>query len=660
VRSDALGMFWYDEPVIKIPKPPPEKKKPPERTWESPDYLPGLAEAKAFPWALYTFNEMLQAQGEELLFDIECYRNYFLCAFMSYKTGKVAYVEQTQTNPFTPDQLLSLQWITNCFQLTTFNGKGYDMPVLSAALAGKDCHTLKDITNRIIVYQERPQDILRAHKVKMAKANHVDLMEVAPLRGSLKIYGGRLHVPKMQDLPFHPEVELSADQMAIVRWYCVNDLVSTGFLRKGLDEELALRVSLSNEFGQDLRSRSDAQIAEYVIADEVGKLNYARPKPPEIAIGTTYHYKVPDFVRFETPLMNWVLDVVRTAPFIVDHTGSVAMPKAIAELKIKLGEASYQMGIGGLHSTESRVAHHAGTEYVLEDRDVTSYYPAIILNQGLYPEHLGPNFLKVYRGLVNRRIAAKRAGHKTIADSLKIVANGSFGKLGSQFSVLYAPDLLIQTTITGQLALLMFIERFELVGIPVVSANTDGIVIKCPVDRQPEMRDIIRGWELDTNFETEGTNYKSLYSKDVNNYIAVLVEPKKGQYTKTKGAYGPTGLKKNPTNQIVSDAVETLLVKGIALATTIYECKDIRKFVQVRHVKGGAVKNGEYLGKAIRWYYASGEEGDIIYASNGHSVPRSTGAKPLMQLPAEFPKDVDYQRYLDEAEEVLKVIGYYG
>src|ERR1017187_7366641 len=141
------------------------------------------------------------------------------------------------------------------------------------------------------------------------------------------------------------------------------------------------------------------------------------------------------------------------------------------------------MGIGGLHSAESGVAHVAGSNYMLIDRDVTSYYPSIILNLGLYPQHMGEAFLTVYRSLVERRVAAKKAGDKVTAESLKIAVNGSFGKLGSKWSALYAPDLLIRVTITGQLSLLMLIEMIELAGLPVLSGNTDGILVKCHKDR---------------------------------------------------------------------------------------------------------------------------------------------------------------------------------
>ncbi len=110
-------------------------------------------------------------------------------------------------------------------------------------------------------------------------------------------------------------------------------------------------------------------------------------------------------------------------------------------------------------------------------------------------------------------------------------------------------------------------------------------------------------------------------------------------------------------NLICNDAVAEFLQHGTPIAETIRNCRDIRRFVTVRTVKGGAVKNGDYLGKAIRFYYAEGEEGAIIYASNGNNVPLSTGARPLMQLPGEFPEDVDFARYESIANEILVEIG---
>ena len=126
-------------------------------------------------------------------------------------------------------------------------------------------------------------------------------------------------------------------------------------------------------------------------------------------IGTEYRYQIPYYLNFQSDLLKYALNVVANAKFIVDHTGSVAMPQEIKELPIEMNGSVYRMGIGGLHSSETSIAHVADDEYILLDKDVTSYYPYIILNLGLAPQHLGEQFLDVYRTIVDRRIEAKRA-----------------------------------------------------------------------------------------------------------------------------------------------------------------------------------------------------------------------------------------------------------
>jgi hypothetical protein len=99
------------------------------------------------------------------------------------------------------------------------------------------------------------------------------------------------------------------------------------------------------------------------------------------------------------------------------------------------------------------------------------------------------------------------------------------------------------------------------------------------------------------------------------------------------------------------------LTKGIPLDDTIRNSTDFTRFLTVRKVDGGAVWNGDYLGKAIRWYYAVNQPGYIEYQRNGNKVPQSDGAKPAMRLPKEMPDDIDYDRYLKEAKDILTDIG---
>lgn len=587
-----------------------------------------------------------------VLYDIEVYKNFFLVAFQFVKSGKVVKFEMYDGVEL---DRAGLKRIAKNNLLVGFNNLTFDNVLLWMAIHGATNEELKDAADAIINENLRSWEAEKRFNTVIGSTNQIDLIEVAPGQASLKIYNGRLHGKRMQDLPIEPSAILTRKEMEETATYCVNDLAATGLLFKSLREQLELRITMTREYGVDLRSKSDAQVAEAVIKKQLEQQTGKKPKAPEFRPGARFKYRVPDFIEFENPELKNVVRMLRRIEFKVDKGGSPIMPTELADALIAIGGSRYQMGMGGLHSTESATTHRSDKRYVLLDRDVASYYPAIILNLALYPPHLGRAFLKVYRAIVERRLEAKKSGNKVVAESLKITINGSFGKFGSKWSALYSPDLLLQVTLTGQLSLLMLIERIEARGIEVVSANTDGIVIKCPRNRESELAEIFAKWEADTNFVTEETRYASLHSRDVNSYIAI----KEGGGAKTKGAFAIEGFQKNPTNIICVEAVIAFLEKGAPIADTVRGCLDITKFVTVRTVRGGAVKDGRYLGKAIRWYYATDVDGEINYKLNGNKVPRSEGAAPLMTLPDEFPDDIDYDWYIRECEEMLMDIGYH-
>lgn len=588
-----------------------------------------------------------------LVLDLEVYRDYFLAAFKDVLTGEVFTYEMYSGQPLKKGKISGHLLEAT---IVTFNGNGYDIPILSYALDGAECQDLKDASDAIIVHNFRGWQLAKKFKFELlTELDHIDLIEVAPGMVGLKIYGGRLHTPRMQDLPIDPAASIDPAMRNDLREYCVNDLAVTEALYEHLTPQIKLREEMGAKYGLELRSKSDAQIAEAVIGSSVFTISGDQPVRPEIPTGTTYRYTAPAFIHFESLELNKVLQRVQADDFIVTDSGKLNEPEWMRDLRVPIGASEYRMGIGGLHSTESCMAHVADENTLLLDRDVASYYPNIILTCGLYPKHLGAGFLKVYRGIVAQRLKAKREGDKVTNEALKIVINGSFGKFGSKWSILYSPDLLIKTTITGQLALLMLIEQLEINGIAVVSANTDGIVIKCPVALEDVMECIVAGWEMITGFDTEETRYTALYSRDVNNYIAI-----KDKGYKAKGAFALDrgGIHKNPVNEISTLAAIQYLRDGTPIEETVRGCTDIRRFVTVRSVKGGALGQlGEYLGKAVRWYYSTAVEGVITYKVNGYSVPRTEGAMPCMELPDHIPEDLDHEWYVREAYSILNDVG---
>jgi hypothetical protein len=578
-------------------------------------------------------------------FDCEVYPNYFLAAFKHVSSGKTSSV--STSSQLSDDDIAKLTSIMSRRTTFGFNSRNYDIPIIQYALEGhttEQIHALSDyiIENRSQGWQTRDKFNLPA-----LTWDTFDIQEPAPgVMVSLKLYGGRMNSQRLQDLPIEPGTVLSSAQMDEIKDYCVNDLDTNLDLFDNIRQQIQLRVDMSEEYSQDLRSKSDAQIAEAVLAYELG----GKSRPPKIPASTTYQYTAPSYLRFQSHDLKVLLSDIEFCEFGLSKSGSIELPPELKNRKVTIGTTTYKLGIGGLHSMEKKQAVKTKSSQILADCDVASYYPAIILNLGLYPKQLGPDFLTAYEGIVKRRLAAKRSGNKVVADSLKIVVNGSFGKLGSKYSMLYAPDLMLTVTLTGQLSLLMLIERIENAGIKVVSANTDGIVSLMDKDQYQEYLDIRFDWEIDTSFELEETRYSALYSRDVNNYLAISDHGPKG-----KGIFSENMLMKNPVAPICTEAAIKYLTEGVRVEETVGTCMDLTKFLTVRTVKGGAVWRDQYLGKVVRWIYSTDGE-PIRYKSNGNKVAGSDGAMPVMELGG-IPKSLDERKYINTAQEILSDVG---
>lgn len=661
-----------------------------------------------------------------MVMDTECYKNYWLIAFMDVATRQVTMFD---SYPGKPLDTVGVARMMQAGTIVSFNGKNYDEPMITLALTGASNQILKMASDAIIKENLKPWLFEGRFNVKIPTTwDAVDLIEVMPGQYvTLKIYGGKMHSKKMQDLPIEPDATISEQDRIDLRNYCGNDLNVTRDAWFQFKPQIDLRAEMSKQYGTELRSKSDAQIAEAVIKSE---LKFYIQKPT-IPAKTIIRYQTPDFIQFHTPQLQATLAMVQAAEFYISDKFALTMPKQVKDALIPIGQASYQFGIGGLHSTEAAVAHVADEVYSIKDHDVASYYPSIILRCNLFPKQMGEAFIHVYRKIVKERLvakdkakSAKNAGDKAeakkwqiVADALKIVVNGSFGKFGSKYSILYSPNLMLQTTITGQLCLLMLIEEMELSGIQVIQGNTDGVVIKCRRDMEWLKDQIIKGWEKRTGFETEMTEYRGIYSKSVNSYIAT----KPDGTAKRKGDFAEPipvgGSWPSPTNVICADAAEQFLLHGTPVEQTIRACTDVRKFVTVWNVKGGAVKfwgrevpaattqkgmreqleragweadfeskhytygnsaplplaeahaiavgqlrqaspvRKEYLGKAVRWYYAVDHDGAIFGHKDGSLVPRSEGAKPMMELADRIPDDLDWEWYIREAHDHLRHMG---
>ena len=189
---------------------------------------------------------------------------------------------------------------------------------------------------------------------------------------------------------------------------------------------------------------------------------------------------------------------------------------------------------------------------------------------------------KIYADMLERRMAAKKAGDKQTANALKLVANTTYGATLNQFNDLYDPLMARSVCISGQLYLLELAEHLvqAVEGLRVVQLNTDGIMVQFDDSHYPEVLEITDEWQRRTGFELEEDKISAIYQKDVNNYVEIASDGS----VKAKGGYLVRGIAPagafniNNNAVIVADAIREYFVHGTPAADTINACNDVKAF----------------------------------------------------------------------------------
>jgi hypothetical protein len=401
-------------------------------------------------------------------------------------------------------------------------------------------------------------------------------------RSSLKKCEFQIDYPSVEEMPIHHTVKsLTEEQVQEVCMYRRNDVLATFELLKIFigdtthpiyekNNQLEMRVSIQEEFGIECLNFSDIKIG-----DEILKKAYAETKKMSIndlpKKGTfrkeiVLKKCIPDYVSFETDLLKKLHKSIISRK--ISQTEKV-------ENKFTFYGTEYIQALGGLHSVNRNEKFEEDDTFAIHDYDVASMYPAIIVNNGYFPKHLGKELLDEYSKLYHRRVELKPLSKrdkkvKGIVDGLKLALNAVFGKLGSMESWLYDKQTLLSVTLTGQFCLLMLIEAYELAGFHVISANTDGVTVLVKKGREEEITAINKKWEERTQFILEKAIYKKIIYSTVNDYIALTDKPAPDD-VKVKGDFIKNfELWKNKSSRIIPLALEQYFIYG----------KDPVKYVQ--------------------------------------------------------------------------------
>ena len=335
---------------------------------------------------------------------------------------------------------------------------------------------------------------------------------------------------------------------------------------------------------------------------------------------------------------------------------------------------TYTFAKGGLHTENKPKIFEADDETLIVDWDVSSYYPAIIINNNRYPAHLGPEFLRGYKQMFEKRLELKPLAKndkkiKGIVGALKLAVNSVYGKSSDMQSWIYDRQLTMFTTITGELSLLMLIEAYELAGINVISANTDGVTILVKNASFDTMTAINKWWSELTQFELERTDYAKIIFSTVNDYLAIKTD---GEIKKKGDFLTDFELHKNKSARIVPIALEQYFVNDIPIEETITNHKNIYDFALRQkaskdfHYEGHSKENKTIYNKLIRYYVSNTGEKLLKVknpdcTTNAADVSQVEAGDWLMTVCNKLSKDhslenINYAYYIERAERIVHKI----
>lgn len=517
------------------------------------------------------------------------------------------------------------------------------------------------------------------------------------------------------------------DRYVIPEWiadimhYNLNDVFIVCEMIRLYIDEVRLRYNISKAYEVDVLSSSRSNIADnlfvkfYSEFSGLAESQWRGRKTERTAM--SFKRVIFPFIKFKTKELQELLEEMKKV--VIYSIGKKAL-KEIApkypELKylktnnesgwfeVKINNLIYTIATGGLHSQDiprelkSKLTFvddwklsdckEGGSKeedapsiwdvitdnsYIYVHWDIASFYPSIMDVYKIAPAHMNEGvFVKLIHWLKETRVTAKHSKEDYIdgipkdvlAQVLKIVINSIYGKLGFEKGDICDRLAVLKVTINGQLMIMMLCESLELAGIEVVSANTDGIVVKLHKKNKAKFEEIADEWKRLTKLDADSEEYRCYINRDINNYV---IEELNGKVS-YKGALHPTmyavDLQKGYDMPIVAKAVVDYFLNDKPILETLYECKNILDFCKTQnvgrqfHVEFTVGTKREILQRNVRFYVTN--KGGIIEKVNDNSGDRSglCAGKQVTILNTLDDKRIEYRNinYSYYYQEALKII----
>ena len=608
------------------------------------------------------------------IYDIEVFPNFFSITVKNTESGNYKFYEISERrNDLSAIAKLFLhKGIIFC----GYNNSHYDDALIAYILINYKKLILKpvwEITAELKAFSDKivtSETSVSWSTYKYAKLfPSLDLLAMKwsqKLRPSLKALQVTMEYHNVEEYDGDFDKSLPKSEIENVKLYNKNDVDSTEELLNRSKKDIELRLAIEDEYHISALNKDGVNLGMEIIKTRylqaTGKqwfeIKDLRSPCEYLCFGDIIF----DYIKFKTPELQKLLE---------DLKQHCANPNDNSfERHFLLGGVEHTFGMGGLHSVNTPERFEPDANTLLLDDDVASLYPSIIIQNNVYPKHLGPEFVQVYKQIRDERIEAKRNGNKIKNETLKLAINGLTGNLQSEFSWVYDPEAVLRIRINGQLLLLMYAESIMLIGGHIIQSNTDGLAYTIDKSLLSKANEVKSWWEKLTGLELERESFERFYQYAINDYIGVKEGWSKShdpKLIKTKGMFiQEAQLGKGLAPLIIPEALNKYFVEGISPEETVYGCKDIKKFCTFQKVdkKFEVFYGGERTTHINRYYMSL--YGKPIYKQKVDESGKPYGSQTALcasspvtiynkfdDIPIEK-RGINYNYYLSEVYKIIE------
>ena len=480
-----------------------------------------------------------------------------------------------------------------------FNNENFDYPVIHHFINHYNEYQYLDGQELAQKLYDKSQNIINQEFATISDKNkfirQIDLFRIwhynnAARSTSLKDLEIVMQMDNVEEMPIHHTQWCTEKDIDLILSYNKNDVEATyKFLLTTFGKtdyplykdknKIELREKLNRKFRINCINYPDVKIGEELILSlycrKTGKNPYDLKKSggtPRSSINLAEC--IPHWANFKSKEFNELKKKFQNT-IITNIKGEFSESVIYHGIKINYGT-------GGAHSATKPGVYKSDDYWIIVDQDVGSLYPSIAIQLGLYPEHLGPEFLEIYdKDIVSVRLAEKVKPKKerdmVIMDGFKLSANGIYGKSGEETSSLYDPLYTMKTTVGGQMFLSLWTEKLveAIPEIKFIQHNTDGITYMVPRKDLEKVNKISKEMTDLTGLLIEDNFYSVFVLRDVNNYLSVY---ENGEF-KAKGAFEiDKEYHKDHSMKIVPIALKEYYINGVPIEETIRNHKNIFDF----------------------------------------------------------------------------------